>query len=162
LGRRGECEFVEQLLAQARAGRSGVLVMRGEAGIGKTALLPVRTRGRVGVPGGVRGVESEMEFAFGGLHQLCAPRLDHLGALPDPQRAAVGVAFGLRTGAPPDRFPIPAASSGRDQGRPGSLGRSTSGPHSIHIPSNAGPVVELTMVPGSRAAGPSRPEEGKA
>jgi DNA-binding CsgD family transcriptional regulator len=107
LGRRAEREAVEQLLTLARAGRSGALVVRGEAGIGKTALLE-HARNTAG-PSGFRvessvGVESETQFAFAGLHQLCAPLLDRAGALPDPQQAALGVAFGLRGGATPDRF----------------------------------------------------------
>ncbi|WP_254886094.1 AAA family ATPase [Streptomyces sp. NA02950] len=105
LGRQAERQAIEGLLAQARAGRSGVLVVVGEAGIGKTALLEAAR----GAAWGFRveravGVESEMEFAFAGLHQLCAPLVDHMGALPDPQQAALGVAFGLRAGDPPDRF----------------------------------------------------------
>ncbi|MGV9380521.1 ATP-binding protein [Nonomuraea sp. NPDC003707] len=109
--RRAEREVVERLLAQARDGRSGVLVMRGEAGIGKTALLEHARDAAAGYRV-VRatGVESEMEFAFAGLHQLCAPLLDRLGALPDPQQAALDVAFGLRAGDPPDRFLVGLAT----------------------------------------------------
>ena len=96
---------LSQLLDAARAGRSGVLVMRGDPGIGKTALLEYL----VGSASGLRvarvaGVESEMELAYAALQQLCAPMLDKLEGLPDPQRAALGVAFGLETGAAPDRF----------------------------------------------------------
>jgi DNA-binding CsgD family transcriptional regulator len=107
LGRRAERVAIEHLLAQAQAGRSGALVLRGEAGIGKTALLEqVRD---TAVPLGFRvessvGAESETQFAFAGLHQLCGPLLDHTGALPEPQQAALGVAFGQRAGAAPDRF----------------------------------------------------------
>jgi DNA-binding CsgD family transcriptional regulator len=107
LGRRAEREAVERLLAGAQAGRSGALVLRGEAGIGKTALLE-HARDAAD-PSGFRvessvGVESETGFAFGGLHQLCAPLLDHAGALAEPQQDALGVALGLRGGAAPDRF----------------------------------------------------------
>lgn len=113
MGRRAERETVEQLLAQARAGRSGALVVRGEAGIGKTALLE-HARGAAD-PAGFRvessvGVESETQFAFAGLHQLCAPLLDRTKALPEPQQAALGVAFGLRAGAAPDRFLVGLAA----------------------------------------------------
>ena len=99
------------LLEAARAGRSGVLVMRGEPGVGKTALLDWA----VGSAAGLRvvrvaGVESEMELAFAALQQLCAPMLDRLAGLPDPQRAALGVAFGLETGAAPDRFLVGLAA----------------------------------------------------
>jgi DNA-binding CsgD family transcriptional regulator len=93
------------LLEAARAGRSGVLVMRGEPGVGKTALLEYAIESAAGLRvARVAGVESEMELAFAALQQLCAPMLDKLAGLPDPQRAAVGVAFGLETGAAPDRF----------------------------------------------------------
>ncbi|WP_243737476.1 ATP-binding protein [Blastococcus xanthinilyticus] len=107
VGRRAEREVVGQLLAGARAGCSAALVVRGEAGIGKTALLG-HVRGTA-VSAGFRvehavGAESEAQFAFSGLHQLCAPLLDRVGALPEPQQAALGVAFGLRGGAVPDRF----------------------------------------------------------
>lgn len=104
-GRQIECETLDRLVATVQAGRSSVLVLRGEAGIGKTALLEY-SRGSASGCRIVRvaGVESEMELAFGGLHQLCAPFLDHLGRLPDPQRAALETAFGLSAGTPPDRF----------------------------------------------------------
>lgn len=107
LGRRAEREAIEHLLTQAQAGRSGRLVMRGEAGIGKTAILEHARD--TAAPLGFRvessvGVESETQFAFAGLHQLCTPLLDRAEALPDPQQAALGVAFGQRAGAAPDRF----------------------------------------------------------
>jgi DNA-binding CsgD family transcriptional regulator len=111
LGRREECEVVDRVLADARTGRSGALVMRGEAGIGKTALLDYARDTAAGfrVECAV-GVESEMEFAFAGLHQLCAPLLDRLGGLPDPQQSALGVAFGLRSGEAPDRLLVGLAT----------------------------------------------------
>src|SRR5271156_6464026 len=94
-----------QLLNAARAGRSGVLVMRGEPGAGKTALLDWAIESAAGLRvARVAGVESEMELAFAALQQVCAPMLDKLAGLPDPQRAALGVAFRLETGAAPDRF----------------------------------------------------------
>ncbi|KAB8185176.1 AAA family ATPase [Nonomuraea phyllanthi] len=104
-GRQAECKVLDQLVAAVQAGRSSVLVLRGEAGIGKTALLE-HARSSASGCRTVRaaGVESETELAFGGLHQLCAPFLDHLGTLPDPQRDALETAFGLSAGAPPDRF----------------------------------------------------------
>src|SRR5690606_26941712 len=113
LGRRAEREAIEDLLAQAKAGRSGTLVVRGEAGIGKTAILE-HARGTA-APSGFRveysaGAESERQFAFAGLHQLCAPLLDRARALPEPQQAALGVAFGLRGGAAPDRFLVGLAT----------------------------------------------------
>jgi hypothetical protein len=104
-GRRHECEVLDQLMAGVRAGRSAVLVMRGEAGIGKSALLEFLAEhaadGRIAR---ATGVESEMELAFAGLHQLCAPMLDHLDHLPGPQREALSTAFGLSEGGAPDRF----------------------------------------------------------
>ena len=105
LGRLPERAALSGLLDGARAGRSGVLVVRGEPGVGKTALLDWA----VGSAAGLRvvrvaGVESEMELAFAAVQQLCAPMLDQLAGLPDPQREALGVAFGLETGPAPDRF----------------------------------------------------------
>lgn len=106
-GRRSECEALERLLEDARAGRSRVLVVRGEAGIGKTALLDYLAASasdcRVAR---ASGVDSEMELAFAGVHQLCASMLDDLDQLPEPQRTAVSTAFGLSAGGAPDRFMI--------------------------------------------------------
>ena len=104
-GRRAECLELDRLLEAMHTGQSAVLVLRGEAGIGKTALLEYTAERAEGcrVLHAV-GVESEMELAFAGLQQLCAPMLDRLEQLPGPQRDALGTAFGLRTGEPPDRF----------------------------------------------------------
>jgi DNA-binding CsgD family transcriptional regulator len=104
-GRRTECEMLGRLLEAVRGGQSRVLVITGEPGVGKTALLESAT----GTASDFRvlrtgGVESEMELAFAALHLLCAPLLDRLERLPAPQQDALGVAFGLRTGNPPDRF----------------------------------------------------------
>ncbi len=104
---------MQQLLISARAGRSGALVVRGQAGIGKTAFLGhARETATVG---GFRvetscGIESEMQFAFAVLHQICASLLDRAAALPDPQRDALDVAFGLRGGVAPDRFLVGLAA----------------------------------------------------
>src|ERR1700723_2880576 len=107
LGRLPERAALSQLLDGARAGRSGVLVVHGEAGVGKTALLDWAVESAAGLRVvRLAGVESEMELAFAALQQLCAPMLDKLAALPDPQRAALGVAFGLMRGAAPDRFVV--------------------------------------------------------
>ena len=104
-GRQHECEVLDRLVADARAGHSGVLVMRGEAGIGKSALLEfLAERAADARIARATGVESEMELAFAGLHQLCAPMLDHLDHLPGPQRDALSTAFGLSDGGAPDRF----------------------------------------------------------
>jgi hypothetical protein len=102
---RNESAVLDRLLAAARAGRSGALVLRGEAGIGKTALL----EHAVASASGLRvlratAVESEMELAFAALHQLCGPMLDRVDQLPDPQRDALATTFGVRAGPAPDRF----------------------------------------------------------
>lgn len=111
LGRIAERAELSQLLDAARAGRSGVVVMRGEPGVGKTALLEHVIESAAGLRvTRVAGVESEMELAFAALQQLCAPMLDELEGLPDPQRDALGVAFGLKTGAAPDRFLVGLAA----------------------------------------------------
>jgi DNA-binding CsgD family transcriptional regulator len=104
-GRRAECAELERLLEVMHTGHSGVVVLRGEAGIGKTALLEYAAKRADGcrVARAV-GVESEMELPFAGLHQLCAPLLAGLERLPPPQRDALGTAFGLASGARPDRF----------------------------------------------------------
>ena len=104
-GRRRECAVLDELLEQVRRGRSTVLVMRGEAGVGKTALLEyVAGRARGGRLARVTGVRSEMELTFAGLYQLCAPMLSRAECLPVPQREALRTAFGLAEGPPPDHF----------------------------------------------------------
>jgi DNA-binding CsgD family transcriptional regulator len=107
LGRQSECEELDRLAAGVRAGQSRVLVLRGEAGVGKTALLEYLSASASGCQvARATGVESEMELPFAGLHALCAPRLSHLQRLPGPQRDALSTAFGLATGPPPDRFMV--------------------------------------------------------
>src|SRR5215207_6526070 len=105
LGRADERGLLDGLLADIRLGRSRSLVLRGEAGIGKTALLKylIDSASEETVAQTV-GVESEMELAFAGLHQLCGPMLDRLPRLPAPQRQALEVVFGRSSGAAPDRF----------------------------------------------------------
>ncbi|WP_205650581.1 ATP-binding protein [Actinoplanes solisilvae] len=104
-GRGPECERLDRLVATMKNGHSAVLVLRGDAGIGKTALLEyVREEAGTARVARAAGAESEMELAFGGLHQLCAPFLDRLDRLPAPQREALETAFGLSAGTPPDRF----------------------------------------------------------
>ena len=98
-------------MADVLAGRSRVTVLRGEAGVGKSALLGYLT-GRADGWHVARaaGVESEMELAYAGLHQLCTPMLDHLGRLPAPQRDALATVFGRSAGAAPDRFLVGLAT----------------------------------------------------
>ena len=112
-GRKPQCEALDGLLAKVRAGHSRVLAIRGEPGIGKTALLgyAAQTAPDFRVAR-AEGVESEIELPFAALHQLCGPMLDRLGALPGLQRDALGVAFGLRSGSAPDRFLVGLAVLG--------------------------------------------------
>src|SRR5215469_11624594 len=103
--RQRERQALDGLLGDLRSGRGRALMVRGEAGVGKSALLEYA----VGAAAGMRvaraaGVESEMELAFAGLHQLCVPLLDRLERIPAPQRDALGIAFGLREGPASDRF----------------------------------------------------------
>src|SRR5580693_2340436 len=115
-GRHAECVALDRLVAEVRAGQSRVLILRGESGAGKTALLEHLLDGVAGFRiARAAGAESEMELAFAGLHQLCAPFLDQVEALPGPQREALEVAFGLRDGDRPDRFRAgPAVEGGRE------------------------------------------------
>ena len=103
--------MLDRLVADALAGQSRVTVLRGEAGVGKSALLGYLSSRVAGwhVARAV-GVESEMELAYAGLHQLCAPMLDHLGRLPVPQRDALASVFGRSAGAAPDRFLVGLAT----------------------------------------------------
>ena len=104
-GRHSECEALDRLVTSAKVGQSQVLVLCGEAGVGKSALLEHLVGAAAGCEvARAAGVESEMELAFAGLHQLCAPMMSHLDRLPGPQREAMAIAFGLRTGNAPDRF----------------------------------------------------------
>ena len=105
LDRSGERGRLGQLVTGVRAGQSQVLVLRGEAGCGKTALLNQLSVAAEGCRiAWATGVESEMELAFAGLHALCAPLLGHVEHLPDPQREALSTAFGMSAGPPPERF----------------------------------------------------------
>src|SRR3954471_3441554 len=110
-GRRRECETLDEMLEAVRGGQSAVLVVSGDPGVGKTALLDhaVESAPSFRVVRAV-GVESEMELAFAALQQLCAPLLDRLDRLPAPQHYALGVAFGLSAGPAPDRFVVGLAA----------------------------------------------------
>ncbi len=106
-GRAPECAALGRLIAAARSGPSQVLVLRGEAGIGKTALLGYAIEQAQGFRViRTAGVESEMELAFAGLQHFCGPLSSHLDALPNPQREALDIAFGMSSGPAPDRFLI--------------------------------------------------------
>src|ERR1700743_1349214 len=104
-GRQRETAALAALLDEARSGRSGVLVVSGDAGIGKSALIeqavPAATDFRIAR---AAGLESERELGLGALHQLCTPLLDWLDRIPGPQRDALATTFGLSAGPAPDRF----------------------------------------------------------
>jgi DNA-binding CsgD family transcriptional regulator len=104
-GRRTECQLLDRVVRAVRAGESRALVVRGEPGVGKTALLEYLVEQAAGCRiARAAGVQSEMELAFAGLHQLLAPMLDRLERLPVPQRDALRTAFALSPGSAPDRF----------------------------------------------------------
>ena len=104
-GRADECGLLDGFVADVRRGEGRSLVLRGEAGIGKTALLEylIASASDITVLRAV-GMESELELAYASLHQLCGPILSRLAGLPDPQREALEIVFGLSAGAPADRF----------------------------------------------------------
>jgi DNA-binding CsgD family transcriptional regulator len=104
-GRRAERDTLDQLVAAICAGESRALVLSGEAGVGKTALLKYLTERAAGCRLlRATGVQSEMELAFAALHQLCSPVVDHVDRLPEPQRDALRTAFGISSGQAPDKF----------------------------------------------------------
>jgi DNA-binding CsgD family transcriptional regulator len=113
VGRRTECEALGRLIEAVRAGGSQVLVVRGEPGVGKTALLDYVVEQASGfLVARAAGVQSEMELAFAGLHLLFSPMLDRLERLPVPQRDALRTAFGVSGGSAPDRFLVALAVLG--------------------------------------------------
>ena len=113
LGRADECALLDGLLGDILRGESHALVLRGEAGIGKTALLQYLIDSATGLTVmRAVGVESEMELAYASIHQLCAPLLDRLHRLPVPQRQALEIVFGVSAGAIPDRFLVGLAVLG--------------------------------------------------
>jgi DNA-binding CsgD family transcriptional regulator len=110
-GRRDECAALDRVLQRIRVGQSAVLVLRGEAGIGKTALLDHAAEQASGCRVvRIVGVQAEMELPFAALHQLCAPALDGIDALPAPQQEALRVAFGIREGGAPSTFLVALAT----------------------------------------------------
>jgi DNA-binding CsgD family transcriptional regulator/tetratricopeptide (TPR) repeat protein len=111
LGRQGEREAIDELLAAARDGLSGVLMLTGEPGIGKTRLLQYAAAAAADLNvSWLTGVESETQLGFGALHRLLRPFLDRVPGLPAPQRAALNAAFGLSGTEPPDRYLIGLAT----------------------------------------------------
>src|ERR1700754_3348237 len=113
LGRRSESAMLDRLLEAVRAGESRALVIRGDPGVGKTALLESVVERATGCRvAQAAGVQAEMELAFAGLHQLCAPMLDRIGCLPSHQRDALRTALGLSAGPTPDRFLVGLAVLG--------------------------------------------------
>src|SRR5262249_58307740 len=105
LDRQRERAALDGPLEDLRSGRGRGLGVRGEAGVGKSALLEYAAEAAADMRvARAAGAESEMELAFAGVHQLCAPLLDRLEGLPGPQRDALRIAFGLREGGAPDRF----------------------------------------------------------
>ena len=112
-GRAGECGVLDRLVDAVRAGESRALMVRGEPGVGKTALLEYLVAHAAGcrVVRGA-GVQSEMELAFAGLHQLFAPMLDRHERLPVPQGDALRTVFGASPGSAPDRFLVGLAVLG--------------------------------------------------
>src|ERR1700760_3324476 len=113
IDRDSERAVLDRFVAGVRAGEGQALVVRGEPGVGKTALLDYLAGRASGcLVARAAGVQSEMELAFAGLHQLCAPMLDHAKSLPGPQREALRTAFGLSAGPPPDRFLVGLAVLG--------------------------------------------------
>ncbi len=112
-GRRSERGVLDRLAAAVRGGQSRVLVLYGEPGVGKTVLLDyLGSRAKDCQVVRAAGVQSEMELPFAGLHQLCAPMLDRLGRLPEPQQEALRTAFGMSAGPVPDRFLVGLAVLG--------------------------------------------------
>jgi DNA-binding CsgD family transcriptional regulator len=111
VGRAAECQQLERLLTDARAGHSHVIALYGEPGVGKTALIDHAVAAADGFRvARATGVQSEMELAFAALQQLCAPMLDGLDRLPEPQRDALGAALGLSAGNAPERFLVGLAA----------------------------------------------------
>jgi hypothetical protein len=110
LGRTSECQRLDGMLAHARDGRSATLVIRGEPGIGKTALLRYAARQASGLRiAQVEGVQAEMELPFAAIHRLCAPMFDEREVLAEPQQHALRVALGISSGGVPDKFLVAVA-----------------------------------------------------
>ena len=104
-GRAEECDVLDELVADIRVGKSRSLVIRGDAGIGKTALVNYATDAAVGFEiARAVGIESEMQLPFAGLHQVCRRMFERIDRLPAPQADALRIAFGMQSGDSADRF----------------------------------------------------------
>src|SRR6202051_536591 len=113
IDRQVECGMLDRLVEAVRAGESRAIVVSGDPGVGKTALLEHLSGRASGCRlARIAGVQSEMELPFAALHQLCAPMLDKLPGLPNPQRDALEIAFGMSSGSAPDRFLVGLAVLG--------------------------------------------------
>jgi DNA-binding CsgD family transcriptional regulator len=113
IDRQVECGMLDRLVEAVRAGESRAIVVFGDPGVGKTALLEHLSGQASGCRlARIAGVQSEMELPFAALHQLCAPMLDKLPGLPVPQRDALEIAFGISSGSAPDRFLVGLAVLG--------------------------------------------------
>ncbi len=110
-GRSDECQLLDSLVSAVRAGESRTLVISGEAGVGKTALLEhlIMQASELTILRAV-GVESEVELGFASLHQMCLPLMSQIDRLPDPQRNALEVVFGVSEGSAPDPFLVGLAT----------------------------------------------------
>jgi AAA ATPase domain len=140
LGRDAEMRRLDQIVAAARQGRSAVLAFRGEAGVGKTALLDYAQAAAADLQViRIDCVESEMELSFAAVHQLLRPFLATLDILPAPQRAALRLAFGMAEGQAPGRFLVGLAALGSS--RTGCCGPPGSGP--APPPAAPGPCITL-------------------
>jgi DNA-binding CsgD family transcriptional regulator len=113
LGRQRERDALDRLLEAARGGNGGVLVVRGEPGVGKSALLDYAVEaGPEFSVARAAGIEAETELPFAAVHQLCSPSLEHMEPLPAPQRDALAVALGLTAGSAPSPFLVGLAVLG--------------------------------------------------
>jgi hypothetical protein len=146
-GRTDECALLDELVSAVRRAECRSLVLWGEAGIGKTALLEylVASASELKVVRAV-GVESEMELAYASLHQLCASLLDRLERLPAPQRRALEIGFGLSGGAAPDRFLVGLTRSETPMNTLGAQSQSE------RTPVRQGPIECLNSMPCSSSA----------
>ena len=147
-GRQAECAELDRLVEAVRSGESRALVVHGEAGIGKSALLAhVAEQAADCQVARAGGVQSEMELPFAALHQLCGSMLDHLDRLPPPQRDALETVFGVADGPVPDRFVVGLATLGPAVGGGGEA--------AVDVPDRRPPVAGPGVTTGPRLRCPS-------